>query len=127
MQKIKKIPRIDYAEVLYNQAKILKPNLYKKMGREHTFARGRKFRFDIVILEHNLAIEIDGVAVNRQGKLVRGGGRHSASNDNDYIKNNLAVKNNFRLLKYTSKMVKEDSLFVLEDIEKTIQILTLLK
>jgi very-short-patch-repair endonuclease len=131
MQKVKKgkvkVPRVDYADVLEKWAKKTKPEIHKMMIRELQFHPGRKFRFDMAFHHVMLAIEVDGVAVTPDGRLVRGGGSHSSSNPSDYIKNNLAIQRGWRVLRYTSTQVKEDYLAVLDDIEKTIKYLEITK
>jgi very-short-patch-repair endonuclease len=68
---------------------------------EHRFAPPRKWRFDIAILDSRLAIEIDG------GTWV--GGRHTsgAGYEKDCEKLNAAVIEGWRVLRFTSGMVRD--------------------
>ena len=81
--------------------------------REFQAIPGRKFRFDFAFLRERLLIEINGGTYN--------GGAHGrgVGINRDYIKNNLAVVNNWRVLSFDTKQVKSG-----EALQVTEQILT---
>ena len=68
--------------------------------REYQAIPGRKFRFDFAFVRERLLIEINGGTYN--------GGAHGrgVGINRDYIKNNLAVINNWRVLSFDTKQVK---------------------
>ena len=69
--------------------------------REYKFAIGRRFRFDLAWPSEFLAVEVDG------GTWV--GGRHTtgAGFERDAHKLNLAVLCGWRVLRYTTSMIRE--------------------
>lgn len=66
--------------------------------REWQFCSARKFRFDFAWPTHKLAVEIEGG--------IWRGGRHSTGKGftNDCIKYNLAAKEGWRVLRYSTEM-----------------------
>ena len=68
--------------------------------REYKFLHDRRFRFDIAIPEHKIAIEFEG-GIFRNGRHTRGKGYA-----NDAKKYNLAVRHGWKLLRYTSEDAK---------------------
>lgn len=70
--------------------------------REYKFVHDRRFRFDIAIPEHKIAIEFEG-GVWTKGRHTRGKGYIS-----DTKKYNLAVMNGWELLRYTTEDTKGD-------------------
>lgn len=64
--------------------------------REYKFLHDRRFRFDIAIPEHKIAIEFDG-GIFSQGRHTRGAGFAS-----DAKKSNLAVMHGWKLFRYTT-------------------------
>lgn len=77
---------------MHCQAENLRPE------REWQFSK-RKFRFDFAWPTHKLAVEIEGG--------IWRGGRHSTGTGftNDCIKYNLATKEGWRVLRYSTEMV----------------------
>jgi very-short-patch-repair endonuclease len=69
--------------------------------REYQFALPRKFRFDFAWPEERLAVEIDGGTKFGKSRHSRGEGF-----ENDCRKLNLAAKLGWRVLRYTTAMVK---------------------
>jgi very-short-patch-repair endonuclease len=69
--------------------------------REYRFIKDRRFRFDIALPDHKIAIEFDGGVYN--------GGRHTRSIGfiNDTKKFNLATMHGWKLLRYTTEITKE--------------------
>ena len=73
--------------------------------REYQAIPGRKFRFDFCFRKERLLIEINGGTYN--GGTYNGGSHGRGVGINrDYIKNNLAVVNNWRVLSFDTKQVK---------------------
>jgi hypothetical protein len=68
--------------------------------REYKFLHDRRFKFDIAILEHKIAIEFEG-GIFKQGRHTRGKGY-----SNDAKKYNLAVRHQWKLLRYTTEDTK---------------------
>lgn len=68
--------------------------------REFAAIPGRKFRFDFCFKRERLLIEINGGTYN--------GGAHGrgVGINRDYIKNNLAILNGWRVLSFDTKQVK---------------------
>ena len=64
--------------------------------REYKFLHDRRFRFDIALPQHKIAIEFEGGVYSK--------GRHTRSTGyiNDVKKYNLAVMHGWRLLRYTT-------------------------
>jgi very-short-patch-repair endonuclease len=79
--------------------------------KEYKFHPERKWRFDFALIDHKIAIEIEG------GTWT--GGRHvrAAGYRNDCEKYNEAVKLGWRVLRYTSDMIGEN---ILDDIKNII-------
>ena len=111
--KLKKT--VDYADEFYAVCRILDKNLFLKLEREVKFKTDRKWRFDFAIKQFFIAIEIDG------GRWVSGGGRHAACAD--YRKLNEAACIGWRVLRFTSKMVKENPCEIIDIINKLIRYL----
>lgn len=65
--------------------------------KEHRFDKVRRFRFDIAILEHKVAVEYEGI--------FKGKSRHTTIKGytTDCEKYNLATVNGWRVLRYTAK------------------------
>jgi very-short-patch-repair endonuclease len=81
----------------------LAPDLPEPIG-EHRGIPGRKFQFDWAWPDHMLAVEIDGGNhLVRKGRAV---GRHTQ--DSDYWKHNLAVLAGWRVLRFTTGMLRDD-------------------
>lgn len=72
---------------------------------EYQFMRTRKFRFDFAWPEEKLAVEIEG-GIWIQGRHTRGHGYIS-----DMEKYNLAVVHGWRVLRFTTKQIKEFSTY----------------
>ena len=68
---------------------------------EYKFLPDRRFRFDFAWPAWKLAVEIEGATWS--------GGRHSRGKgfENDCIKYNLAVRDKWRVLRFTTQMVKD--------------------
>jgi very-short-patch-repair endonuclease len=79
--------------------------------REFPFAEGRRYRADFYIKAANLLVEIEG------GTFSRVPGRHSrgAGMALDAAKYNLATRLGYKLLRYTTDMVKRGD--AMEDLE----------
>mgnify|MGYP003638955179 FL=1 len=71
--------------------------------REATLIPKRRFRFDFVFPEFQLVVEVEGGTWS--------GGRHTSGVgfQNDCIKYNLALENGWRVLRFTSNLVKDRS------------------
>ncbi|MBU1095814.1 MAG: hypothetical protein KKB34_04970 [Bacteroidetes bacterium] len=68
--------------------------------REYKFLHDRRFRFDIAIPKHNIAVEFEG-GIYKNGRHTRGAGYAK-----DAKKYNLAVRHGWKLLRYTTADVK---------------------
>jgi len=69
--------------------------------REYRFLHDRRFRFDLAIPEHHIAIEFEGGTFSN-GRHTRGKGY-----SNDCKKYNLATMHNWKLLRYTVDRTKK--------------------
>jgi len=71
--------------------------------REATLIPKRRFRFDFVFPKFQLVVEVEGGTWS--------GGRHTSGVgfQNDCIKYNLALENGWRVLRFTSNLVKDRS------------------
>ncbi len=78
----------------------MKANGLPMPTREYTFAKPRRWRFDFAWIDQKLAAEIDG-GVYSQGRHTRGKGF-----ENDCEKNNQAVLMGWRVLHFSSGMVR---------------------
>jgi very-short-patch-repair endonuclease len=69
--------------------------------REYRFIKDRRFRFDIALPDHKIAIEFEGGVFT--------GGRHTRGTGyvNDSKKYNLATMHGWKLLRYTTEITKE--------------------
>jgi len=69
--------------------------------REYRFIKDRRFRFDIALPDHKIAIEFEGGVFT--------GGRHTRGKGyvNDSKKYNLATMHGWKLLRYTTDITKE--------------------
>jgi hypothetical protein len=85
--------------------------------REYKFLHDRRFRFDIAIPRHHIAIEFEGGIWNN-GRHTRGKGYAS-----DVKKYNLATMYGWKLLRYTTEDTKEKNweFKIAEEIRKFIQ------
>lgn len=83
-----------------------------KFQEEHKFSQERKFRFDLVIVGHKIAIEYEGIFSNKS--------RHTNMNgySKDVEKYNLAASLGWTVLRYTAKNYKN----VLNDLHKIINL-----
>jgi very-short-patch-repair endonuclease len=72
-----------------------------KCEREYRFIKDRRFRFDIALPDHKIAIEFEGG--------VYSAGRHTRSTGyiNDAKKYNLATMHGWKLMRYTTEITKE--------------------
>jgi hypothetical protein len=68
--------------------------------QEYKFLHDRRFRFDIAILAHMIAIEFEG-GIWRNGRHTRGKGYA-----NDAKKYNLAVRHGWKLFRFTTEDTK---------------------
>jgi very-short-patch-repair endonuclease len=80
------------------------------LEREYRFNSARKWRADWCIIEHKILIEFEG-AVFAGGRHVRGRGY-----SNDCEKYNSATCLGYRVLRYTSDMLRENPGRVLDDV-----------
>tara|TARA_R110000824_G_scaffold111945_2_gene260830 strand:- start:1336 stop:1710 length:375 start_codon:yes stop_codon:yes gene_type:complete len=114
--KIKKT--VDHADEFYALCRILDKKLFSQLEREVQFKSDRKWRFDFAIRnskkkKYFIGIEIDG------GRWNSGGGRHASCAD--YRKLNEAACLGWRVLRFTSKMVKENPCEIIDTINKLIR------
>lgn len=81
---------------------------------EYKFSKKRKFRFDIAIPESKIAVEFEG-GIYAQGRHIRGKGY--ALDCNKY---NLAVKEGWKVLRYTTQDAKVNNweFGVVEDVKE---------
>ena len=70
-----------------------------EFDREVCLIQGRKWRYDFLIKESAVVIEVNG-AIWTQGRHSRGGGLES-----DYLKINAIVKAGYRPLQYSTRQV----------------------
>lgn len=82
-----------------------------KFEREYKFLPDRKFRFDFAIPSHKIAIEVEG-AVWSGGRHVRGTGYNK-----DCEKYNLAACHGWRVLRYTTDMIRRNPGQVIDDVK----------
>ncbi|MDH4127357.1 MAG: endonuclease domain-containing protein [Spirochaetota bacterium] len=68
---------------------------------EYKFCSSRRWRFDYAILEHKIAIEIEG-GIFTQGRHTRGKGFSG-----DMEKYNEAVKSGWSVLRYTPQQIND--------------------
>lgn len=85
--------------------------------REYKFLHDRRFRFDIALPKHKIAVEFEG-GIFTNGAHTRG--KHYAS---DVKKYNLAVRHGWRLLRYTTADTNKTNweFSVAEDVKRLIQ------
>jgi very-short-patch-repair endonuclease len=84
---------------------------------EHKFLENRKFRFDFAWIDCKLAVEIEG-GVWSNGRHTRGVGYVK-----DMEKYNLAVKNGWKVLRFTPQDLKKSETYVfISEVFKTIQL-----
>lgn len=69
--------------------------------REYRFIKDRRFRFDVALPDHRIAIEFEG-GVFTSGRHTRGKGYV-----NDSKKYNLATMHGWKLLRYTTDITRE--------------------
>ena len=81
---------------------------------QHRFAPPRRFRFDFAWLEAKVAVEIDG-GVWVAGRHTRGSGVQA-----DYVKLNLATAGGWRVLRFTSNMLDDDPVGVVEQVVRLV-------
>lgn len=80
---------------------------------EHRFDSNRRYRFDLALPKHNIAIEIDG------GVYIKSGHSGGSNIEKSMIRGNIACMNGWFVLHYTPRMALayED---VVEEIEAAI-------
>ena len=81
-----------------------------KLEREYRFNSARRFRADFAIIEHRILLEFEG-AIFAAGRHVRGRGY-----SNDCEKYNSATCLGWRVLRYTSDMLRENPGRVFDDV-----------
>ena len=81
-----------------------------KFVKEYRFHEQRKWRFDYCIPDYKIAIEIEG-AVFQNGRHTRGKGYTA-----DCEKYNAAVLLGYKILRYTTGMVKDEGGQIYEDL-----------
>lgn len=95
-------PQANLADTLYAQLRIAGCALPK---REYRFCQTRRWRFDLAYPHLGLGIEVDGgvhtMATSDQGRHTRGSGF-----EKDCAKLNAAAMLGWRVLRFTSKMVR---------------------
>lgn len=89
--------KIDYPGIISNALTCLKIDHV----REYKFLEDRRFKFDLAIPKHKIAIEFEG-GIYTNSRHVRGVGYA-----NDAKKYNLAVRHGWKLLRYTTADTKE--------------------
>lgn len=78
---------------------------------EHRFHPPRRWRFDRAWLDAKVAVEIDGGTFKR-GRHVRGMGYH-----NQLDKQNQAILDGWRILRYDTKHIHEDPQLMIDQIK----------
>lgn len=81
-----------------------------KYEREYRFNSARRFRFDFAIVDHKIAVEIEGGTWGA-GRHVRGAGYRR-----DCEKYNSAACLGWTVLRYTSDMLRDNPRAVLDDV-----------
>ena len=71
--------------------------------REYKFLEDRRFRFDLAVPKHKIAVEWEG-AIFTNGRHTRGKGY-----SNDCKKYNLATRHQWKLLRYTTEDTKKEN------------------
>lgn len=71
-------------------------NIITDYVEEHQFHSTRKFRFDWAILDHKIAIEYEGLFSEKSGHTTVNG------YTKDCVKYNLAILNDWKVLRYTA-------------------------
>jgi len=99
----KKKPSLDYVAEICNALHLLKIEHI----REYKFLHDRRFRFDIAIPQHKIAIEFEG-GIWTKGRHTRGRGYAK-----DAKKYNLATMHGWRLLRYTTEDAKTENWAIL--------------
>ena len=96
----------------------IESSLLGECVREYKFLHDRRFRFDLAIPKHKIAIEFEG-GVWTHGRHTRGKGYV-----NDCKKYNLAVMHGWKLLRYTVEDTKKINweLAVVEEVRKLINL-----
>ena len=96
-QKLTKKITADYSGQIAAALKMLKIDCV----REYRFIKDRRFRFDIAIPQHKIAIEFEGGVFT--------GGRHTRGKGyvNDSKKYNLATMHGWKLLRFTTDITRE--------------------
>jgi very-short-patch-repair endonuclease len=82
---------------------------------EYRFHPQRKWRFDVAWPEHKLAVELNG-GVYTQGRHTRGKGY-----EGDLEKLNAAVLLGWRVLQYSTGMMRNDPAGMLEQIQEALE------
>lgn len=82
--------------------------------REYRFAPPRRFKFDLAWPVQKVACELEGG--------IWSGGRHTRGKgfETDCAKYNLAILNGWQVLRYTSNMLKNDPIAVINQIQHLI-------
>jgi hypothetical protein len=73
----------------------------------------RRFRFDFCWPDKKLAVECDGGTWSKKGRHTTGSGY-----ERDCVKLNLAVLHGYKVLRFTTSMLKNDGMHCLELISK---------
>ena len=71
--------------------------------REYRFHDTRRFRFDFALLEHKIAVEVDG------GMWMKGGHTSGVGASRDREKDELALRDGWTVYRCTPEMVKKGS------------------
>jgi very-short-patch-repair endonuclease len=93
---------------------MLSADEYTVPQREYRFIPPRRFRFDLAWVEYKIAVELEGG--------VYSGGRHTRGKgfETDCEKYNLATLHGWDVLRYTSNMLKNDPVAVINQIQSLI-------
>lgn len=87
----------------------------KGVSSEHIFAKelGRKWRFDFAIIEHKIAIEIEG------GVWIAGRHNRGSGFIKDMEKYNTAAMLGWRILRFTPQQINQENTYLM--IKQTIE------
>lgn len=81
---------------------------------EHTFAKGRRWRFDAAWTKHRVAVELEG-GVWSGGRHTRGSGFEA-----DCSKYNRAALDGWIVLRYTASMLDHDPMTVIKQVREAL-------
>jgi len=96
---------VDAAQTLYDLMRIHAPDLADWFIREYHF---EKYRIDLADPQHALAIEVNG------GRWLPGGGKHGKESDRRKIRRLTLA--GWRVLEYSTEMVNDNPIGVIEEI-----------